>query len=69
MGIGEALCRALAKLVGRAAGEQAKTACGYLHLCAGLKDGIYVATHAVGQRQRKRALRRRREEESGNKEK
>ena len=40
MGIGETLRRALAKLVMRAAREQAKTACGNLQLCAGLKAGI-----------------------------
>ena len=50
MGIGDTLRRALAKLVMRAAGEQAKTACGNLQLCAGLKAGIEGATHAMGQR-------------------
>ena len=50
MGIGETLRRALAKLVMRAAGEQAKTACGNLQLCAGLEAGIEGATHTVGQR-------------------
>ena len=40
MGIGETLLGALAKLVLIAAGEQAKTACGNLQLCAGLKAGI-----------------------------
>ena len=48
MGIGETLRRALAKLVMRAAGEQAKTACGNLQLCAGLEAGIEGATHTVG---------------------
>ena len=48
VGIGETLRRALAKLVMRAAGEQAKTACGNLQLCAGLEAGIEGATHAVG---------------------
>ena len=47
VGIGETLRRALAKLVMRAAGDQAKTACGNLQLCAGLKAGIKGATHAV----------------------
>ena len=50
VGIGEALRRALAKLVMRAAGYQAKTACGNLQLCAGLKAGTEGATHAVGHR-------------------
>ena len=38
--IGEMLRRALAKLVMRAAGDQAKTACGNPHLCTGLEAGI-----------------------------
>ena len=50
MGIGEILRRALAKLVMRAAGDQAKTACGNYQLCAGLEAGIEGATHAVGLR-------------------
>ena len=40
VGIGETLRRALAKIVMRAAGDQAKTACGNLQMCAGLKTGI-----------------------------
>ena len=40
VGILETLCRALAKLVMRTAGEQAKRECGNLQLCAGLEDGI-----------------------------
>ena len=48
VGIGETLHRALAKLVMRAAGEQAETACGNLQLCAGLEAGIERATHTVG---------------------
>ena len=50
MVIGETLRQALAKLVMRVAGEQAKTACGNLQLCTGLKASIEGATHAVGQR-------------------
>ena len=50
VGIGETLRQALAKLVIRAAGDQAKKACGNLQLCAGLEAGIEGATHAVGQR-------------------
>ena len=46
--IGEMLCRALAKLVIRASGDQAKMACGNIQLCAGLEAGIEGATHAVG---------------------
>ena len=48
VGIGEKLCRALAKLIIRASGYQAKTACGNLQLCAGLEAVIEGATHAVG---------------------
>ena len=40
VGIGEMLRRALAKLAMRADGDQAKTVCGNLKLCAGLKAGI-----------------------------
>ena len=54
VGIGETLRQALAKLVMRAAGEQAKTACGNLQLCAGLEAGIEGATHAVSQRRGER---------------
>ena len=57
------LCRALAKLVMRAAGYQAKTACGNLKLCAGLEDGIEGATHTVGKRRLERLRRRRQEVE------
>ena len=63
VGIGETLHQALAKLVMRAAGEQAKTACGNLQLCAGLEAGIEGATHAVGQSKRERVRARRGEEE------
>ena len=47
--IGETLCKALAKLVMRAAGNQAEMVCGNLQLCAGLEDGIEGATHDMGQ--------------------
>ena len=50
VGIGETLRWALAKLVMRSVGEQAKTACGNLQLCAGLEAGIEGATHTMGQR-------------------
>ena len=63
MGIGETLCRALAKLVMRAAGDQAKTACGNFKLCAGLEAGIEEATHAVGQRRLARVQERRGDKE------
>ena len=64
MGIGETLCRALAKLVMRAAGDQSKTACGNLQLYAGLKAGIDGATHAVVQKRLERLRARRIEEEA-----
>ena len=63
VGIGETLCRDLAKLVMRAAGDQAKTVCGNLQLCAGVEDGIEGATHPVGQRRLGRARRRRQDKE------
>ena len=69
VGIWETLHRTLAKLVMRAAGDQAKTACGNLQLCAGLEARIEGATHAVGQRRLERVRRRRQdEEEAGNSE-
>ena len=52
--IGETLRRALAKLVMRAAGDQAKTARGNLKLCAGLEASIEGATNDVGQRRLER---------------
>ena len=52
--IGETLRRALAKLVMRAAGDHAKTACGNIQMCAGLKSGIEGATHTVGQQKLER---------------
>ena len=65
VGIGETLHRALAKLLMRAAGEQAKTACWNLQLCAGLEAGIEGATHTVGQRRLERDRIRQQEEEEG----
>ena len=59
VGIGETLRRALTELVMRAAGDQAKTACGNLQLCAGLEAGIEGSTHAVGQRRLARVRERR----------
>ena len=68
VGIGETLRRALAKLVMRAAGDQAKTACGKLQLCAGLEAGIEGATRAVEQRKlaRVRGWKEETEEEAAN---
>ena len=54
-GIGDTLHRTIAKLVIRAVGYQAKTACGSLQLCAGLEAGIEGETHAVVQRKRERS--------------
>ena len=59
VGIGETLSRALTKLVMRVAGDQAKTACRNLQLCAGLKAGIEGVIHAVGQRIFERVMARR----------
>ena len=64
MGIGETLCRALAKLVIRSAGDQAKTACGNLQLCAGLDSVIEGETHTVGHRRMDMARQRMVEGES-----
>ena len=59
------LYQALSKLVIRAAGDQAKTACGNLQLCAGLEADIEGATHAAGQRKLERERAIRSEEEDG----
>ena len=64
VGIGETLCRALAKLVMREARDHAKTACGNLQLCAGLEYEIEGATNAVGQRTLDRSRVRRRKEDT-----
>ena len=61
--IGETLRRALAKLVMRVSGDQAKTACGNIQLCAGLKSGIDGATHAVYQWSINKVRARRNEED------
>ena len=61
--IGETLRRALAKLVMRAAGDQAKKVCDNLQICAGLEGGIERATHAVGQRRLEIVRWKQREEE------
>ena len=65
MEIGETLRRALAKLVMRAAGDQLKTTCGNLQMCAGLKAGLEGATHAVRQRRFERTRMRRSVEDAG----
>ena len=61
MGIGETLHQALAKRVMRTTGDQAKTACGKLQLCAGLEAGIEGTTQAVGKRRLARVRERRAE--------
>ena len=65
VGIGGKLRRSLAKLVMRAVGDQAKTACGNFQLCAGLEASIEDATHAVGHRRLERVIRRRMEDKDG----
>ena len=47
IGIGETLQRYIANLVMRAEGDQARTVCGSLQMCAGLEAGIEELTHAV----------------------
>ena len=64
MGIGETLCRDLTKPFMRKSGDQAKTACGKLQLCAGLEAGIEGATHAVRKRIIERSRARRSEGEA-----
>ena len=54
MGIGGKLRRALAKLIMRAAGDQEKTSCGNLQLCAGIETSIEGVNHDVGQRKMER---------------
>ena len=63
--IGEVLIRDLAKLVMRAAGDQAKTVCGNFQLCTDLKAGIEGATHAIRKRRLERVRIIRSEEEDG----
>eukprot|EP00957_Ditylum_brightwellii_P028143 2125020-Ditylum_brightwellii.AAC.1 len=63
VGIGEAYQQLWAKLVLWKAGDQAKTACRNLQLCAGLEAGIEGAVHAV-RRQREERLTER--EQKGN---
>ena len=65
VGIGETLCQALAKLVMRAAGDQSKTACGNLQLCAGLDSFIAGATHSVGHQRLETVRERRSVEDAG----
>ena len=48
VGIGEMLCRSLAKIEMRAAGDQAKTTCENLQIWTGLEARIEGETHAVG---------------------
>ena len=58
------LCRALAKIVMRAAGDQSKTACGNLQQCAGLEAGIEGATYTVGKPRLARVRERRKESDT-----
>ena len=50
VGIRETLHQSIAKLVMRAAEDQANTTCGRLQLCTGLEVGIEGETNAVAQR-------------------
>ena len=65
VGIGDTLHRALAKIIMRAAGDQEKTACGNLQVCAGLEADIEDATYAVGQQRLERVRGRRSDEAAG----
>ena len=56
IGTGDTLRRVIAKLVMREVGDQAKTACGRLQLCAGLEDDIEGTPHVVVQRQQERTV-------------
>ena len=66
VGIGETLCQALDKLVMRASGDQAKTTCGNLQICAVLEAGIEGSTNSVGKQRLKRVQGRQCEEEEAN---
>ena len=52
----------------RAAGDQAKTACGNIQMCVGLEAVIEVATHAMGQQLLERARARQSKEVEGSSE-
>ena len=54
IGIGDKTRCTITTLVMRAAGDQVKTACGILQLCAGLEACIEGATHTVALRRRDR---------------
>ena len=56
MVIGETLRRALSKNFMMTEGDQSKTACGNLQLCACLGSGIEVATHAMGERRKEMTI-------------
>ena len=47
VGIRETICRSLAKIFLRGAGDQAKMACGNLQMLSGLDSSIEVDTHAA----------------------
>ena len=54
LGIGEMLCRSIYNIVMKEIGDHAKTACGSLQMCAGIKFSIEGETHSVAQRQQER---------------
>ena len=56
VGIRETFFRAIAKLIMMAVGDQEKTACGSIQICACIESSIEGATHAVAQRQRVRHM-------------
>ena len=64
VGIGETLRRPLDKLIMRSAGDQSKTTCGNIQLCAGLEAGIEGAPHSKRQRSLERVRKGQSEEEA-----
>ena len=61
VGIGGALLQTLAKLVMRAAWDQAKTACGNIQLFAGLEASVEGSKHSICQQRLEKARSRQRE--------
>eukprot|EP00957_Ditylum_brightwellii_P070415 5350109-Ditylum_brightwellii.AAC.1 len=64
VGIGEIFRRLFAKLVIQATGNDAKTTCSNLQLCAGTEAGIEGAVHAVQLRWERRRAEAQRERET-----
>ena len=56
VGIRETFCCSIAKLIMREVGDQVKTACGSIQICACIESSIDGATHAVAQRHQVRHM-------------